>query len=127
MQSEAFEKLVQQALLNLPQYIRSKIDNVAVCVEDKPSISQLTKIGARISTHLLGLYEGVPKTALGRNRASVRLPDKITIFRGAIERLAKSEEDKKELIKTVVWHEVAHHFGFPEKEVRDLEKKWRNR
>ena len=30
---------------------------------------------------------------------------------------------KKERVKRTVWHEIAHHFGFNEQGVRDLEKK----
>jgi len=33
----------------------------------------------------------------------------------------------KELIRLVVWHEIAHHFGFSEKKVRELEDKWRKK
>jgi len=53
------------------------------------------------------------------------LPDKITIFQEPIARISKTEEDIKELVKIVVWHEIAHHFGFNEKQVRALESKWR--
>ncbi len=138
MLPEEFEKLVQRAIVGLPPNIRKKMDNIAVCIEQRPSQAQIQKTGIRISNALLGLYEGVPKTAWGRERFSVRLPDKITIFREPIENLARQRFFKKnvsaapqlekeiaELIKIVVWHEVAHHFGFPEKEVRALEKKWR--
>jgi predicted Zn-dependent protease with MMP-like domain len=48
------------------------------------------------------------------------LPDKITIFKGPIERVAKSEKEIKEIIKNTIWHEIGHHFGLSEKE---LEKK----
>ena len=36
-----------------------------------------------------------------------------------------NRQDIKELVKIVVWHEIAHHFGFNEKEVRTLELKWK--
>jgi len=68
------------------------------------------------------LIEGVPKTAYGRGFGMV-LPDKITIFQAPLERTARSKEELKEVVKNVVWHEVAHHFGFSEKGVRELEKK----
>ncbi len=120
-----FEKLVQEATLTLPQEIQEKMENVAICVAQNPSQLELKKTGTRISNTLLGLYQGFPKTVWGRNNISGRLPDKITIFQDSIERFAKTEEDIKKLVRIVVWHEIAHHFGFNEKQVRVLEAKWR--
>jgi len=120
-----FEKLVQEATLTLPKDIQKKMENVAICVAQNPSKFELRKAGTRIDNSLLGLYQGFPKTVWGRNNISGRLPDKITIFQDSITRLSKTEEDIKELVKIVVWHEIAHHFGFNEKQVRALESKWR--
>ena len=111
MTNSEFEKLVQEALLEIPEKIRKKMDNVDIIVE---------KGSPRGS--LLGLYQGVPKTAWGRG-FGMRLPDKITIFQEPLERIAKTPEELKEIVRNVVWHEVAHHFGFSEKGVRELEKK----
>jgi predicted Zn-dependent protease with MMP-like domain len=120
-----FEKLVQEAILTLPKEIQGKMENVAICIAQNPSEFELRKAGVRINNNLLGLYQGFPKTVWGRNKISGRLPDKITIFQDSITRLSKTEEDIKELVKIVVWHEIAHHFGFNEKQVRALESKWR--
>ena len=121
MQSE-FEKLVEQAVQELPEKIRQKMENVAIVVEDRPSPEQLRKVGVRYGGILLGLYEGIPQVKWGRGFGG-NLPDKITIFQESIERFAKTSEAIKELVKNTVWHEVAHHFGFEEKEIRELERK----
>jgi len=130
MEKKKFEKLVQEAVLSLPQKIRKKMENISIVVEDGPQ------------KNLLGLYEGVPKNTWGRNFFS-RLPDKITIFKESIENFARSEEEihpvksseggissktklfnrVKKLIRKVVWHEVAHHFGYDEAGVRKIEAK----
>ena len=126
MERKEFEKLVEKALIDLPEKIREKIENIAICVEDSPSSSHLKKVGTRIKNSLLGLYQGVPRTVWGRESFPVRLPDKITIFQKPIEKLARSNEERiAKLVKIVVWHEIAHHFGFDEKAVRNLEKKWK--
>ena len=126
MERKEFEKLVEKALIDLPEKIREKMENIAICVEDTPSSLQLKKVGTRIKNSLLGLYQGVPRTVWGRESFPVRLPDKITIFQKPIEELADSNEERiAQLVKIVVWHEIAHHFGFNEKEVRNLEKKWK--
>lgn len=121
MQESLFQKLVKESLLELPENIRQKMENVALCVEKRPSAEQLKKVGIRHSGSLLGLYEGVPKIAYGRG-FGMRLPDKITIFQESIERFARTPAAIKKLVRNVVWHEVAHHFGFNERQVRELER-----
>ena len=113
MTCSEFEKLVEESFLALPEHIRKKINNVAIVIEKRSSRESL-----------IGLYEGVPKTAWGSG-FGMQLPDKITIFQEPIERLARSKEELKEIVKNTVWHEVAHYFGFSEKKVRQLEAKWR--
>ena len=115
MKGENFRKLVREAVLSLPENIRKKMDNIDIVVE---------KGSPRGS--ILGLYEGVPKTAWGRD-FGMMLPDKITIFQAPIERMAKSPKEVKEIVRETVYHEVAHHFGFSEKGVRELEKKRNNK
>jgi len=111
MKAEEFENLVAQALDELPKVIQEKMDNVAITVEK-----------GSLRGPYLGFYEGVPKNAWGRGFGMV-LPDKITIFQLPMESMARSREELKEIVKDTVWHEIAHHFGFNEKMVRDLEKK----
>lgn len=114
MNINEFEKLVAEAAGKLPQNIKSALENVAVVIDDKNC------------GNLLGLYEGIPETEWGKNDA-VRLPDKITIFKLAIEKEAKTDAEIKELAKIVLWHEIAHHFGFDESGARRLEREWRQK
>ncbi len=109
-----FEKLVIKAVEALPEFIRNKMENVAIVIED----------GEAPGGNLLGLYHGIPKIERGVGYTMV-LPDKITIYKKTIERLAGSEKRIPQLVQEVVWHEIAHHFGFDEAKVRKLEKKWR--
>ena len=122
MDQNEFEKLVSKALLILPKKIRQKMENIAICVEKRPSAEQLRKTGLRHGGLLLGLYEGVPQTVWGRGFGG-NLPDKITIFQESIENFAAGPEEIKKLVKNVVWHEVAHHFGFSERGIKLLEQK----
>lgn len=117
-----FEKLVKKAILDLPEHIRQKMDNVDIVIEKKASVEQLGKVGLGSVDSLLGLYQGVPQTAWGRGFGNI-LPDKISIFQQPIEKLARSDKEIVDLVKNTVWHEIAHHFGFSEKGVRTLEAK----
>ncbi|XOB41690.1 MAG: metallopeptidase family protein [Candidatus Nealsonbacteria bacterium] len=122
MNQDEFEKLVSKALLILPKKIRQKMENIAICVEKRPSEEQLRKTGLRHGGFLLGLYEGIPQTVWGKGFGG-NLPDKITIFQESIENFATRPKEIKELIKNVVWHEIAHHFGFSERGIKLLEQK----
>lgn len=126
MSKEDFEKLVKKAILALPKHIRDKMENVAIVIKKRPSQYESKKTRTRKKASLLGLYQGIPKTAWGRNMRP-RLPDKITIFQEPIENSAGSKEEVAEIIKNIVWHEIAHYFGFNEKEVRELAVKRKKR
>jgi len=112
MRRTEFEKLVKEALSEIPERIRRKMDNVEIVVEE-----------GSVNGPFLGLYEGVPQNAWGRG-FGMRLPDKITIFQKPLERHARSDEELKKIVRNVVRHEIAHHFGFSEKQVKKLETKW---
>ena len=121
-----FEKIVDQAISELPEPIRQRMDNVGVIVEKKASLEQLKSVKLKSADSLLGLYEGVPQTAWGRGFGNL-LPDKISIFQEPIEKIAGTERAMIDLIKETVWHEIAHHFGLSEKRVRQMETKRRNK
>ena len=105
-----FEQCMEEALESLPRDLRDFMSNVAVVVEDEPPPGQ----------PLLGLYEGLPLTRRGSAYAGV-LPDKITIYRGPLERIygADSARLRRE-IRRVVLHEVAHHFGISDDRLREI-------
>lgn len=114
MSQEEFQKLVDEALIGLPKAFREKIENVDVVVEMWPR-TEFAR--GRL---LLGLYQGVPKTTWGRN-LGVTIPDKITIFQGPIEWLARGDAVRiKELVIDTVEHEIAHHFGISDARLNQI-------
>lgn len=119
MDHNEFEKIVVEGIKAIPKKFLEKLDNIDIVIEDNPTKEQLKELKVRNNNHLLGLYEGVPKTERW-NYAQV-LPDKITIFKVPIERIAKSREEIKEIVKETVWHEIAHHFGMSEEQVKKSE------
>jgi len=122
MNREEFEKLVEQGIAEIPQKFREKMKNVEIVIEDRPNRLQLQQAKVRPGGSLFGLYQGIPQTKRGAFYANV-LPDKITLFQKVIEDFAKTPEEIKERVKRTIWHEIAHHFGFNEREVRQLERK----
>ena len=107
-----FERCVREALESLPADLRSFMSNVELVVEDEPPPGM----------SLLGLYQGVPLTRRGTSYAGV-LPDKITIFRGPLERhYGGTEASLRAAIRRVVLHEIAHHFGISDERLRELDR-----
>ena len=112
-----FYELVERALEGLPPELAGLLDNVAIVVDDWPDLSSPLVADGEADT-LYGLYEGVPLTERGSGYYGI-LPDKITIFRGPLERDFWQEELEEQIRITVV-HEVAHHFGFDEDRLEEL-------
>ncbi len=119
-----FEKIVGEGIKAIPEKFLRKLDNVAIVIEDEPTLAQKKKLNIHPGWTLFGLYEGVPQIERGAGYSAV-LPDKITIFQKPIENEAADEKDIREIVKNTVWHEIAHHFGMDEVRVRQTETKRR--
>ena len=117
MEKIEFEKLITEAVEALPESIHKKLDNVDIVLEE----------GESPNNSLFGLYHGISKIKRGSSYGvHPVLPDKITIWKGTIEKFAGSEQNIPNLVRRVVWHEIGHHLGFDEQGVRNLEQKWQN-
>src|SRR3989344_2017133 len=130
MFKEDFENLINEAVGALPESIRKKLSNVEIVLEE----------GESPNNSLFGLYHGVSQLHRGSSYGiNPVLPDKITIWKGTIEKFAASHRTKNDgrdfmsyeyvseirsLVRRVVWHEIGHHFGFDEEGIRKLEEKW---
>ena len=115
--SQDFYDLVERALDGLPPELSRLLDNVAIVVDEWPEYSTPLVSDGQGET-LYGLYEGVPLTERGAGYYGV-LPDKITIFRGPLERDFRTAELEEQVRITVV-HEIAHYFGFDEDRLEEL-------
>ena len=116
---DEFETLVVDVLDELPEPILAMLDNVDVVIEAWPSRAQLDEAGLEPGGTLFGLYEGVPLTARDSGYFLIP-PDKITIFKGPIERSCRSRDEVAEQVRITVIHEVAHHFGIGEERLDEL-------
>lgn len=105
-----FERLVEQALDDVPAELADLVRNVAVVVEDHAPADD---------PDLLGLYEGTPLTERDFGYGGV-LPDTITVFRlPTLAACRDADEVRREVAVTVV-HEIAHHFGIDDDRLHEL-------
>jgi len=121
-----FDRLVSTAYSRIPARFRRRLKNIAVVVEPEPTAAQLARGRVPRGGTLLGLYEGRPLTQRSVFEPFA-MPDRITIFQGPHERLARSPEHLAHMVEDTVWHEVAHYFGMDEAQVRAAERARRAR
>jgi predicted Zn-dependent protease with MMP-like domain len=109
---QEFEEVVVAAVESLPSELGNAMSNVELIVEDEPPPGQ----------PLLGLYQGIPLTLRTTGYAGVP-PDKITIYRGPLERhFGDDSELLRRQIRRVVLHEIAHHFGISDERLVELDR-----
>lgn len=124
MDREAFEKLVEEGFLLIPEKFRKRVQNVALLIEDEPSEEVREQEGLSEGETLLGLYQGIPATVRGDSYGiGPTIPDTITLFKLPIEEAAAGvPEEVRKVVAETVWHEFAHYFGMDEDEVRFREE-----
>jgi len=113
-----FEELVLEAVEALPQRFLDRLANVDIEVRDWPGPQELRSARVPVGRTLLGLYVGIPHTRRTRGY-HLALPDRIFIYQRPIERLCRSDDEVRERIGRVIKHEIAHHFGLTEADLRD--------
>ena len=116
MTLDVFQVLVEEALLTLPDEIGDVMDNVAVTVAEHPSAAQQRAVGLG---QLYGLYQGVPLTRRTSNYSMVP-PDRITIFMYPMVYRHRTPEAIRKQVRRTVLHEIGHHFGMGEEQLRRL-------
>ena len=136
MTREEFEQLIEEEFPKaIPEKFRGHIKNVAFLVEDEPSTEVRQKEGLHDGETLLGLYQGIPYPMRGDwYGMGTTMPDTITLYQKPLELEAAEchsnilQNDRmtygeclRRAIRETIWHEVAHHFGMDEHEVRHRE------
>jgi predicted Zn-dependent protease with MMP-like domain len=125
MTREAFTKLVEEALDEIPRRFRDEMRNVAVVVEDEPPAHILEEMEIEPGDSLFGLYQGTPLPERGWQYGNT-LPDRISIYQGPIEDACEDDEEIRTCVAETVIHEFGHYFGLSEEEIEEIEEKyWR--
>ena len=114
--------LADRALASIPARLRQHVQGVAILVEESPDDETLAELGIENAWDLTGLYRGIPigqRDATGTPHA----PDLILLYREPILlEWIETGEDLYRLVRNVLIHEVAHHFGFSDSDIELLER-----
>lgn len=125
MTRDAFSRLVEDAIQDIPARFRAEMKNVAIVVEELPPPHVLAEMEIGPSETLFGLYHGTPlpeRTWLHGNA----LPDQISIYQRPIVEACASDDEIRDCVAETVIHELGHYFGMSEEEIEAIEEKyWR--
>ncbi len=120
-----FDEILEQVLAELPEAVHKILDEVPLIVEDHPSPDVMKEVDARAYDDLCGLHDGIPLTEPEHRRWRSE-PEGILIFRAGIMSMARNADGKirrRELrrqIRITILHEVGHHYGLSEEDLKEL-------
>ena len=123
-----FDRLLEEVLAELPNHLRELLEEVPLIVEDFPDADLMEAMEAEAPEDLCGTYTGIPLTERSVEHSGV-LPEQILIFREGILASAgdaddaesdgrAADADLKREIRVTVLHEMGHHFGLEEEDLR---------
>ena len=113
-----FESIVSASINELPPRLLAALNNLAISVEDMPSIADLTAAGLPSEQEIYGLYVGIPLTNRTTNFTMV-VPDQIKIYKVPLERDFPDHAILKAQIRKTVLHELGHLYGMDEGDLKD--------
>jgi predicted Zn-dependent protease with MMP-like domain len=115
----SFEKVLRQAIDELPGMFREALRNVAIVVEERPPDWLLEELDIPPGETLYGFYHGIPlpeRSVLD----SGNLPDKISVYRGPLEEDFRDRGELVRQIRMTLLHEIGHYFGMDEEDLDRL-------
>ena len=99
----------EETLDSLPEEFRSRVQNVAILVEDYPPMQSRSQPGQQ-GQLLLGIFHGVPAT----KRSVFNLltgPDHIVLYQKNIEAVCSNEAEVRNQIRQTLIHELGTILG----------------
>jgi predicted Zn-dependent protease with MMP-like domain len=120
-----FDDQVERVLAEMPPLVHDLLEKVPLHVEDHPSEEVMDARGVEYLDDLCGLYTGIPLTERSIEHSGT-LPDVVTIFREGILTAASDPDGRirgerlREEIRITILHELGHHHGLTEQDLRDL-------
>ena len=114
--------LAERAFAAIPARLAQHVRGVGISVEEMPDEETLDDLGIESPWDLTGLYQGTPLTERSVGDIA-RPPDLIFLYRQPIlMEWIETGEDLFRLVRNVLVHEIAHHFGFSDAAIEALER-----
>ncbi|SHG80721.1 metallopeptidase family protein [Marivita hallyeonensis] len=118
-------RYAEAAFNGLPQPFRDLCQDVLLQVIDWPDKDMLAELEIEDPLELTGLYDGVPLTQKSQVDPSP-FPDTVWLFSEPIlaEWRERNDNTLEELVHHIVIHEIAHHFGWTDDEIAEIDRWW---
>jgi acetylglutamate kinase len=114
-------EMAESAFSAIPQELRELVRGTALVVEDVADDETAAEVGLESPWALTGLYRGTPLTQKSVLDVPTE-PDTVTLYREPILlEWVETGEDLFRLVRNVLIHEIAHHFGFSDEDIERLE------
>src|SRR5690625_22824 len=120
-----FEEMAAAELAEIPALFRARIGTLLIRVADFAEDEVLAELGIDDPFDLTGLYEGVALTEKSFSDP-MAMPDTVWLFRRPIldEWAARGDVPLDHLVRHVLVHEIAHHFGMSDEDIARIDD-WR--
>jgi len=115
---DRFEALAEAALREIPRRFRELIVDLEISVQARPGPEAAGLRGAR---SLLGLYAGLTRSDMAGPFAGSHEPARIILYQDNIQAFCRDEAELAREVRATLRHELAHHFGFTDE---DLRRRW---
>jgi predicted Zn-dependent protease with MMP-like domain len=122
---DEFETIARDTIARFPTAFRGPAGQVILRVSDWPDAEILLDLGIEDPCELTGLYEGIPLTQKSIFDMPVR-PDTVWLFRQPIldEWRLRGDVTLADLVAHVTVHEFAHHFGWSDDDIAQIDRWW---
>jgi len=115
------ETLAADAYAALPEDFRNLCSGLVIRVDDFPEADVLDSMHCETEFDLLGLFQGVGLPFQGTEQSG-QLPNMIWLYRRPIlDYWAEHEETLGAVVTHVLVHEIGHHFGLSDDDMRAIE------
>jgi predicted Zn-dependent protease with MMP-like domain len=117
------DEMAQAAFSALPEEFHRLCEGVVIRVEDFPADDTLEEMNCESEFDLLGLFRGHGRAQSAASPVSGQFPNMVWLYRRPIlDFWAEHEETLGAIVTHVLVHEIGHHFGLSDDDMRDIER-----
>ncbi len=122
---ETIEQMARATIAELPPQFAGPAQAIILRVEEFAPDELLDDMNIESPFELTGLYDGIPLTEKSVMDVVDR-PDMIWLFRRPIldEWAERGDVSLGQLVAHVMVHELAHHFGWSDEEIAEIDRWW---
>lgn len=120
LEDDEVDRLVSEALLELPAPVRDALAEIAIVVESMPDEATCRSYDPPMSPlDLLGCFHGPSLMERSQQDPWSQIPGEITLYKGNLSRMAKDREELLDQLRITLLHEIGHFLGLDEDDLED--------